>query len=78
MLNVSQEAPFSFSPQGDGWRVLPGMFLKLHSQLLFTALEEGGISALPGGFWDEVLAGERQFTVCSLKTKHGHGAGVQK
>ena len=34
---MSQEAPFSFPPQGGCRRVLQ----KLHSQLLFAALEEG-------------------------------------
>lgn len=66
--------PLVFHPRVVVGGVVPGMFWKLHSQLLFTALEEGGISALPGEFWAEVLAGERQFTVCSLNTKHGHGA----
>lgn len=37
-----------------------------------------GISAFPGGLQDEDLAGGRKFTVCSLKTKHGHRAWAQK
>ena len=41
-VDVSQEAPFGFLPQGSGWRVLPGKGQKLHSQLLFAALEERG------------------------------------
>lgn len=66
-----KKLPPVFHPRVVVGGVLPGVFRKLHSQLLFTALEEGGVSALPGVFGDEVLAGEGQFTV---KTKHGHGA----